>query len=132
MSKLTETEAQLFFGGVQVQAQVTGLDYVVAPNLAERAMEVEDGTIEFTGLTLWINAVKTGNRILLLSLAPGDRSGPFTEDSLAAWDNESVILGWLHGDITDHENEQVGDGDFDTWIAEEEGDRLYHARRDME
>lgn len=133
MDQLTEIEEgviRTFPDGAKLVGSVFDLEYAAYPNPQTEQVELEDGTVMFGGLELWL-APPEGKPTLLLNLSGLDAktfqpARTINEASVENHDSASVALGWIEDAILEFENAKYGEIDYRIMREDEAGDRAYH------
>ena len=131
MSKLTEITAEtikVLTDGTKIVADVTGIDYEFQPDLRDRTIEVEEGTLTFLGVGLSL-IEPDGRKTNLMYVERDSRIWAQRQNARIAPTDfvDEWLTAWLVETIEEYENERHTDADFDDWIADAEGDRAYDA-----
>lgn len=123
-------------GDIRLVASVHGLEYSACPNLRTEEVELEDGTVMFNGLELWlVPPTLDAKRVPLLCLNGLNEktfqlARTINESSVENWDEYSAVLGWIEEEILAFENAKYSESDYAAMRDDEEGDRAYHASID--
>lgn len=123
-----------FPDGTKITASVFGLEYAAYPNLRTEEVELEDGTVMFDGLELWLHSAdETKKPTLLLNLNGLDAktfqlARTINESSVENYDTTSLALGWIEDTIIEYESEKYSEADYQAMRDDEAGDRAYHAQ----
>lgn len=134
MNNLTEIDELLVRSlpdGAKIVASVFDLDYAAYPNTQSEQVELEDGTIMFNGIELWLVPPADGKKVLLLNINGLDAktfqlARTMNEASLENYDEYSAVVSALEEAILDFENDKYNDVDYRLMREDEAGDRAYH------
>lgn len=132
LTEIIEGTVRTLPGDIRLVASVYDLEYAAYPNLRTEEVELEDGTVMFNGLELWLVPPSLDAKRIPLLCLNGLNEKTFqlartiNESSVENWDECSAVLDWIEEAILAFENEKYGEIDYEMMREDEAGDRAYH------